>query len=183
MLEEMRIEFEIVPADTEEQIDPGEAPAEFAMRMAARKGRAVADRLWGVDRRPWIIGADTVVVLDGAVMGKPRNDREAREMLGRLSGRTHRVVTGWAVGRKQDSWIVEHSVTAVLFHGLTEKQIADYAATGEGMDKAGAYAIQGIGAFLVERVDGSYFNVVGLPISHVVRALVKVGALDAYPLS
>jgi len=103
-------------------------------------------------------------------------------MLRRLSGKTHTVITGWAVGRHQGDWIAQHAETRVSFHELAATEIDAYVATGEGLDKAGSYAIQGVGAYLVDRIDGDYFNVVGLPIARVLRAMIEVGALPGYPL-
>jgi septum formation protein len=181
MFSDMGIGFEVMPADIDEEAFPGERPVEYAIRAAQEKGLSVATRLVGEGRRPWIVSADTVVVLDSKVLTKPADAGDAAAMLGMLSGRTHVVVTGWAVGRHQGPWISSHCETAVRFHSLTPAQIAGYVATGEGMDKAGAYAIQEIGAFLVDRIDGDYFNVVGLPISRVVRALLELGAIRGFP--
>lgn len=180
MFEEMAIPFEVIPADIDEAALPGEGPAEAALRVAGEKGLSVAARLAGEGRAPWIVAADTVVVLDGDVLTKPVDAGDAVRMLGRLSGREHTVITGWAVGRHGGPWVARATSTLVRFHPLSEDQIRGYAATGEGMDKAGAYAIQGLGAFLVERIDGDYFNVVGLPISLVVRALLDAGALPGF---
>ncbi len=182
MFEDACIPIEVVPADIDEEMHGDESPDGYARRVAEEKGRAVCARLREEGRTPWIVAADTVVVLDGKVLVKPRDENEALEMLGRLEGRTHTVITGWTVGREGGSWIVEHAETRVTFHELTDEQRRGYVATGEGLDKAGAYAIQDLGAFLVDRIDGNYFNVVGLPISHVVRALLEVGALPMFPL-
>lgn len=183
MFEELGLPVDIVPSDIEERRDKDESPEEFARRAAWDKARNVAERLWNAGRRPWVVGADTIVVLEDDVLMKPKNAFEARAMLRRLSGRTHVVITGWVVGRYGGPWMMEHAATSVTFHALTEEQISAYVATDEGMDKAGAYAIQGIGVFLVDRIDGNYFNVVGLPVSHVVRALLELGALPTFPLS
>jgi septum formation protein len=158
----------------------GEAPAAYALRAAQEKGRTVAAVLAARGRTPWIVGADTIVVLGADVLTKPAGRAEAEQMLGRLSGREHTVITGWTVGRHEGNWISRTAETRVVFHALSGEQIRGYAATGEGMDKAGAYAIQGIGAFLVERIEGDYFNVVGLPISLVVRALLELGAMPGF---
>jgi septum formation protein len=180
MFEEIGISFEVVPADIDETMVAGEAPDAYALRAAGEKGRAVAEALAARGRTPWIVGADTIVVLGGEVLTKPAGRADAERMLGLLSGREHTVITGWTVGRDGGPWISRRTETRVVFHALTGEQIRGYAATGEGMDKAGAYAIQGIGAFLVERIVGDYFNVVGLPISLVVRALLDLGALPGF---
>ncbi|MCU0664958.1 MAG: Maf family protein [Myxococcota bacterium] len=182
MFEELGLPIEIIPSDVVERRDKDESPEDFARRAAWDKARAVAERLWNAGRRPWLVGADTIVVLGDDVLMKPKDAFEAKAMLRKLSGRTHTVVTGWVAGRYGGPWMMEHAQTAVTFHDLSEAQIAAYVATDEGMDKAGAYAIQGIGVFLVDRINGDYFNVVGLPISRVVRALVEIGALPAFPL-
>lgn len=182
MFAEIGLDVEVMPADIEERRADDESPEDFARRAAWDKARAVAERLWNSGQRRWVVGADTIVVLREEVLMKPRDAFEARSMLRKLSGRTHTVITGWVVGRYGGPWMVEHACTDVTFHDLTEEQISAYVATDEGMDKAGAYAIQGIGVFLVDRIDGNYFNVVGLPISYVVRALIEVGALPAFPL-
>jgi len=182
MLADLGIPFQVVPADLDEGRLAGESPAQFATRTAGEKGRAVAARLAAEGRTPLIVAADTVVVLGDDVLGKPRDENEARRMLARLSGVTHTVITGWTVGREGGPWTSEHAATRVTFHELSDNEVTSYAATGEGMDKAGAYAIQGIGTFLVDRIEGDYFNVVGLPISRVVRALTRVGALPGFPL-
>ncbi len=181
LLGDVGLEFTVIPADIEERRIPSESPVELSRRLAEQKARCVADRQ-KTTPPAWVIGADTIVVLDNDVLGKPTDQAAAEAMLRRLSGRTHRVITGWAVGQSGSSWVVDHCSTEVTFHPLTERQIADYAATKEGMDKAGAYAIQGIGSFLVDRIDGNYYNVVGLPISHVIRTLIEVGALESFPL-
>lgn len=180
MLAEMGIPFEVVPADIDEAMAAGEAPGAYALRAAQEKASAVAETLARKGRTPWIVGADTIVVLGRDVLTKPADRAEAEAMLGRLSGREHTVITGWAVGRHGGPWISRTTETQVLFHALSPEQVRSYAATGEGMDKAGAYAIQGIGAFLVARIDGDYFNVVGLPISLVARALIEVGAMPGF---
>lgn len=181
MFEDMGIDFEVVPADIDEAALPDEGPVEFATRAAGEKGLSVATRLKGEGRTPWIVSADTVVVLDGEILTKPLDPTDAGRMMRKLSGRTHTVVTGWAVGRFTDRWISQHAETRVTFHRLSDAEIEGYVRTGEGMDKAGAYAIQEVGSYLVDRIDGDYFNVVGLPISRVVRALVELGAIERYP--
>lgn len=140
-------------------------------RIAAAKARAVGCRIPG----SVILGADTAVVLDEEVLGKPRDDREAAAMLRRLSGRTHRVMTGVAL-RRGEEVVQEVAVTRVRFLGLSEAEVAWYVATGEPRDKAGAYAIQGLGSRFIEWIEGSYSNVVGLPVATVYRLLRAWGA-------
>ncbi len=149
ILEQLRIPFRIVEPAYEEV---GEDPVEHAVG----KARSVDG-----GGEP-VLGVDTVVVLDGDVLGKPADAEEAESMLGRLSGRTHDVVSGLCL-RTEDWEESGRAVTAVTFRGLTTDEIADYVADGEWQGRAGAYAIQGRGAALVERIDGDYLNVVGLP--------------------
>jgi septum formation protein len=162
------IRHEVVPAVIDERYIPGEDPRDHAERLAREKAAAI--------RRDGavVIAADTIVVVDGDVLGKPRNDAEAARMLRLLSGRAHVVMTAVAVafdGRVESA--VEQ--VGVTFHALTEAQIAEYVATREPMDKAGAYGIQGFGATIVARVEGDYFAVMGLPLQRLVRLLERVG--------
>jgi len=159
---------EIVPTDIDETWRNGEAPAAHAERLAREKATAAARRGAAV------VGADTIVVIDGEILGKPRDDAEALGMLRRLSGREHDVYTAVAVahGGAMASGVGR---TLVRFRALDEATIAAYVATGEPMDKAGAYGIQGYGAVLVERIDGDYFTVMGLGLGLLVELLGKVG--------
>ena len=164
LLREAGYELDIVPADVDESRLDGEEPRRYVSRVAASKAAAVMPR---VGERI-VVAADTVVLIDGLVLGKPADRRDATSMLERLSGRTHEVLTGVVVGhgaRLLDA--VE--VTRVTFAVLDSARIAWYAATGEPDDKAGAYAVQGIGSRFVERIEGSYTNVVGLPVALVDR--------------
>src|SRR5213075_546706 len=147
---------------------PGEVPRAHAERLARGKARAIAET------DAVVIGSDTIVVVDGDVLGKPRDDADAARMLRRLSGRSHVVITAVAVswGSRLESDAEEVDVT---FHELSDRQIADYIATREPMDKAGAYGIQGYGATIVRRVSGDYFAVMGLPLQRLVRLMAAVG--------
>lgn len=160
----------VQPADIDETYGPGEQPAAHAERLAREKAAAVAES----EPEALVIGSDTIVVVDGDVLGKPRDEAHAAQMLTRLSGRSHVVMTAVAVrwrGAERSS--VE--AVGVTFHPLTVQDIHAYIATGEPMDKAGAYGIQGYGATIVERVDGDYFAVMGLPLQRVVRLMSDVG--------
>ena len=164
--------FEIVPVDIDESAHPGEPVEAYVVRVAIEKASAAARLRPGAI----VIGADTTVVApDGELLAKPADDAQAASWLARLAGRAHRVLTGVAVshGVRQ---VAAFEETSVRFLAMTSDEIAWYVATGEGRDKAGAYAIQGIGSRFVERIDGSYPNVVGLPISTVCRLLRQVGA-------
>ena len=167
LIENLKIDFEVRTADCEEVTVPGERPENTVKRLSLTKARCVAE-LEGADAV--VIGADTVVAIDGKILGKPADENEAAEMLKLLSGRTHRVYTGLAVigGGKTVNEYVE---TEVKFYVLTDSQIKRYIATGEPMDKAGAYGIQKYGSLLVEEIRGDYFNVVGLPVGRLDRVL------------
>ena len=158
--------FDVICADIDEIVPEKALPQEVVMSLALQKAQAVAKD----HRKSAVVGSDTVVALDGKILGKPRSEKEAAEMLRSLSGRIHKVYTGVAIvcGEKVTSFFEE---TEVEFFPLTDPEILDYVATGEPMDKAGAYGIQGRGAVLVKRINGDYFNVMGLPISKVYREL------------
>ncbi len=164
LLRGIGVKFEIRPVEVDEIPRDGEPPREFALRMAsekAEKGRKAGNEL--------VIGCDTVVVVDETILGKPGNVEEARAMLRMLSGRSHKVITAVAVAG--DRQIVDCAETTVEFDPLDEEKIAWYVDSGEPMDKAGAYGIQGLAAVFVRRVDGPYDNVVGLPVNLLARML------------
>lgn len=168
------VQFDVFASDIPEEAIPGEAPADFAVRLAKDKAVATAARVEG----RWFIGADTIVVCDGEIMGKPADGADAVRMLKKLSGVPHEVITGYAIyDRERDGILAKPVVTKVFFKALRDEEISTYVATGCPMDKAGAYAIQGGAAYMVERIDGSYTNVVGLPLCEVVEDLRTLGAL------
>ncbi len=174
LLESAGIRFVVVPGHIDETPFPNELPAAHVLRLAGEKAREVAGREPG----RFFIGADTVVVCDGEIMGKPRDDNDAIRMLRKLSGVVHEVITGFAVLDRGQGTAVSRAVTTrVIFKPLADVEIAAYVATGCPRDKAGAYAIQGGAAYMVERIDGSYTNVVGLPLCEVVAALREMGAV------
>jgi septum formation protein len=160
------ITHEVRPADVDESVLPGELPVPHCERLARLK----ADTLAPLHRDDVVVGSDTIVVVDGDILGKPRDRAHAAEMLTRLSGRTHTVFTAVAVAHRGStrSGVEEVDVT---FRTLDDDTIAAYIATGEPMDKAGAYGIQGYGAAIVERVDGDYFAVMGLPIGRMLTLM------------
>lgn len=164
-------EFHIVSPDVDESVEAGLSPADMVERLSRRKAQAVAGR---VPAGSLVIAADTVVALDGAVLGKPRSEADAFAMLSALSGREHHVYTGVTVVRG-DRALTEHEETAVAFRDVGPEEIRAYVATGEPMDKAGAYGVQGKGALLVERLDGDFFNVMGLPVMRLGRMLERFG--------
>ena len=164
LLAKAGIEFDRCPADIDESMLSGESPHEYVRRLAETKARAA----WRPGTRS--LGADTIVVLGGNVLGKPRDELDAKRMLQRLSGQCHSVLTGVAVfgGEAVESTCEE---TRVWFRTLSDREINDYVARGEPLDKAGAYGIQGEAGRFVDRIDGSYSNVVGLPVEVAVAML------------
>jgi len=176
LLEELGIEFTIRIADIDEQPGEEETPEAFVGRLAAEKALAVSRD----HRSAWILAADTVVVLDGAILNKPANRREALAMLLHLSGRRHEVLTAFCLMQQTEEKRIVRSVrTEVEFMPLSREICEAYLGTGEPMDKAGAYGIQGQGGCLVRRIDGSYSNVVGLPLAEVVQGLLDQGVIAA----
>ena len=175
ILEALGLRFRVVPSTAEEIGTEGERPDATAQRLARDKAREVASREAG-----FVLGADTVVVVDGEVLGKPEDPVDAARMLRLLGGRWHEVITGVAVvrGELEDAMCV---TTRVRFCELSEARISRYVATGEGVDKAGAYAVQAVGAGLVTRVEGSYSNVVGLPAAETIDLLERAGAIEVWP--
>ncbi|MBT0666254.1 septum formation inhibitor Maf [Geobacter pelophilus] len=174
LLESAGIRFQVVPGHIDETPLPQEAPVDHVLRLAAEKAREVARREAG----DFFIGADTIVLCDGEIMGKPCDRNDADRMLRKLSGVGHSVITGYAVYSATGDVCCSQSVeTRVYFKALTDKEISDYIATGCPMDKAGAYAIQGGAAHMVRRIEGSYTNVVGLPLCEVIDTLRDMGAI------
>ncbi|MBO8141846.1 MAG: septum formation inhibitor Maf [Firmicutes bacterium] len=172
LLAELGVEFRTVVPQIDEQSITGPSPQGMARERARRKAEVVAETL----NQGLVIGADTIVVCEGRVLGKPRDAADARRLLALLSGRAHRVITGvcvWDAGARR--YAVAHEETEVVFCRLEPEEIERYVATGEPMDKAGAYGIQGRGALLVERICGDYFNVVGLPLVLLARLLKDFG--------
>jgi septum formation protein len=169
------IAHEVQPADIDETYLAGEKPAAHADRLARGKCAVIAERAPDA----LVIGSDTIVVVDGDVLGKPTSESDAAHMLRRLSGRSHIVVTAVAVAWRGETRSAVEEVN-VTFHSLSDDDIAAYIATREPMDKAGAYGIQGYGATIVERVDGDYFAVMGLPLQLLVRVLRELGIRYAF---
>ncbi len=177
------VAFEVVPADIDEAEMPGEKPAEMAERLAREKALAVAARLDADDRRP-VLAADTIVVLGDRKLGKPRDAAHAVELLSGLVGRTHEVVTGVALARTVDGAVLVeafHVVSSVRMRDATRDEIEAYVATGESLDKAGAYAVQGEGRRFVEAVEGSETNVIGLPMEQTLALLARLTGIEARP--
>ncbi len=175
LLELAGVPFRVAPADIPEEPLPDEEAVEHALRLAEEKARTAAER---ESSGRFFVGADTIVVLNGRIMGKPVDETDAVQMLSYLSGQTHEVVTAYAVLDKQSSVSIKRAVrTQVLFKPLSQQEISEYVKTGCPMDKAGAYAIQGGAAHFVREIHGSYTNVVGLPTCELVETLHQLGAL------
>jgi len=173
LLKQLGVPFEVMEPDGVHEEDDG-VPEEVVIRNAQAKADHVASKLdEGI-----VVGADTIVVLGDAIIGKAMNDQEATEMLGALQGRSHRVLTGLVVvdasSKRMETDVVE---THVTFRSLSEEEIARYVATGEPLGKAGGYAVQGIGAVIVEEVHGCFYNVVGLPLYRLNMLLEKFGVI------
>lgn len=177
LLELARIPFRVAPADIPEEPLPGEEAVAHAMRLAEEKARVAAGR---EAAGRWFIGADTIVVLNGKIIGKPLDAADAQAMLSKLSGQCHQVVTAYSVLDRQNGACVSRAVlTEVVFKKLSASEIQDYVATGCPLDKAGAYAIQGGAAHFVQEIRGSYTNVVGLPTCELYQTLQQMGALQS----
>lgn len=175
LLRRLGLDFQIVPADIDESALEGEAPADLADRLARDKAEAVArDRPDAV-----VIGSDTIVVVDGDVLGKPTDQDDAFRMLRRLSGRQHVVITGVAIAHAGETASSCEAVD-VTFRDLSETVCREYVQTGEPMDKAGSYGIQGFGSAIVDRIDGDYFAVMGLPISRLLDLFDQHGLRYAF---
>lgn len=176
LLSSLGVRFRVIPARVDETLENGERPQDHVTRLARMKAETVAGRFPDL----WVLGADTIVVIGGRILGKPENREEARSMLEELSGNTHDVLTGYALiharlaGLERVRWVRSR----VYMRVLSADEIEGYVATGEPMGKAGAYAIQGMGAGIVERLSGSYTNVVGLPLCEVARDLKELGIFD-----
>jgi septum formation protein len=171
LLEMLGIAHEVIPADVDERPRPGEEPEVMAVRLAAEKARSVWQRH---PERP-VLAADTVVVIGEEILGKPRDEADAQRMLALLSDRDHRVITAVALATPAGEILQQCDVTRVWFRSLTPELIEAYVATGEPLDKAGSYGVQGVGAVLVERVEGDFFGVMGLPLRLVVSLLEAAG--------
>ncbi|MDU3335922.1 Maf family protein [Paraclostridium bifermentans] len=162
ILENTNLKFSVITSDIDERIFENEEPTQLVLRLAFEKCMSVAQN----NPSDLVIGADTIVVLDNEILGKPKNEEEAFNTLSKLSNREHQVITGMSiVNLENEKKIVDYAISNVKFKKLTDQDIKDYISTKECLDKAGSYGIQGYGALLVEEIKGDYFNIVGLPIS------------------
>jgi len=172
LLEQAGLSFSVIPSDIDETAIPLSPPEIYVKVLSEAKAESIAKKY----PEKWVIGADTIVLKDGVVLGKPGSIDEARSMLKKLSGEVHQVFTGYSILCKSKNRIFSETVqTEVLFKNLTDEEIEWYIHTKEPFDKAGAYAIQGLGTFLVKRINGSYTNVVGLPVCEVIEFLIQEG--------
>ena len=179
ILQQIGIPFESAGSMIEETLYEGMQPADIACQMAVQKVESVQN----IYNNRWILGADTIVVINKKIFGKPKDYGECQEMLHSLKGKTHKVITGFCIHDPGRNTVhIEAVMTKVKIKELSEIEIEAYIKTGEPFGKAGAYAIQGIGSFMIEQINGSYTNVVGLPVCEVVSALIKCGALKSFPL-
>ena len=169
LLEQAGLDFEVVVSGVDETVPPDYTPAQTVEALARRKGQAVQ----ALRPEAPIIAADSVVSIDGLILGKPKDDEAAKATLRRLSGRTHELITGVCllINGQMDLF---HQVTRVTFYPLTEEEIAEYVALGESRGRAGAYGIEGIGVVLIQSIQGDYPNIVGLPVAETIRRLHKL---------
>jgi len=196
LLEKTGFTVKPMPAEIDESQLPDETPDAYVKRLARLKVLKVVDRIqstlypelgttFAYTRESplrWVLGADTVVVLDNLILGKPQSHEDAVEMLMRLQGREHIVITGFCLyDMKKSKEGLQSVQTIVKFKKMSRAEIEKYLAVGESMDKAGAYAIQGVGSYLVESIYGSYTNVVGLPLCQVIEMMEEMGAKDILP--
>lgn len=171
------VKFTVIKSEIDEVILDNEKPQQVVMRLAFEKCIDIASK----HKEDLVIGADTIVVLDNAILGKPRNQNEAYDMIKALSNKTHQVITGISlINLDSNKKIIDYVVSHVKFKDLSEDDIKDYIQTNESLDKAGAYGIQGYGALLVEEIKGDYFNIVGLPISKLSDLLKKHFSINLF---
>jgi septum formation protein len=174
LLEQAGLSFRVIPSSIDETSVAISSPETYVRLLSEAKANDVAVKY--PDK--WVIGADTIVLQEGTILGKPKSQTEARAMIKRLSGQTHQVLTGYTICCKAKSRSFSETIkTDVLFKKLTDEEIEWYIQTKEPFDKAGAYAIQGLGTFLVKSINGSYTNVVGLPVCEVIEFLLKEGVI------
>jgi len=175
LLEQAGLKFSVIPSDFDESSVAMSDPAAYVRALAELKALDISEK----HPDSWVIGADTIVLIDNQILGKPGSKEEGKEMLRRLNGKWHQVLTGYCICCKEKKQLFSETVkTEVRFKILRPEEINWYIETGESLDKAGAYAIQGLGSFLVKSIDGSYTNVVGLPVCEVMDFLIKQGVIE-----
>jgi septum formation protein len=174
LLSLLGLRFEIMPSHVDEAFVTGETPRAHVLRLSEAKAMTASV----LHPDAWVMGADTIVIINGEVLGKPRTPDEAKEMLGKLSGRVHTVFTGFTVARKNAHVLIKDAIeSSVRFREIPEDEMAWYIQSEEPYDKAGGYAVQGMGAFFIKEILGSYTNVMGLPLCEVVDVLKSIGAI------
>jgi len=174
LLEQAGLVFSVIPSEFDESSVTMADPDLYVRTLAESKAVDISEKY----PESWVIGADTIVMIDGTILGKPESEVQARSMLGKLSGKTHQVLTGYCICCKAKNRIFSETIkTDVFLKTLSREEIEWYVQTGEPFDKAGSYAIQGIGTFLVKRINGSYTNVVGLPVCEVIEFLINEGIM------
>ncbi len=179
LLGELIQDFEVITSEVDEKPLEGESPEAHVLRLSREKALEISRGNPG----RWVLGADTVVIIDGKMLGKPRTPGEAKQMLGMLSGREHRVITGFAIVKGGEGVIVNDAVeSSVIFKDISRDEMDWYIRTSEPYDKAGGYAVQGKASFFIKEIRGSYTNVIGLPLCEVVTALKKAGVLRFSPM-
>jgi len=172
LLEKLGLKFEVEPSDCEEEISPGIEPHKLARALSRKKAELVAEN----SENALVIAADTFIIINGEILGKPITEVEARRMLKIINGRQHSVITGFTIIDTENGRKISRSVeTKVYIRKLTSEEIDSYVESEEPLDKAGAYAIQGLGAVIVEKIEGDYFNVIGLPLNAVAESLKEFG--------
>ena len=177
ILENANVKFDVIKSTIDEVILDQELPCQVVMRLAFEKCMDIASK----NENDLVIGADTIVVLDNIILGKPEDKEDDTSMIKKLSGKTHQVITGISlVNLNANNKIIDYVVSNVKFKDLSEEDIKDYIQTNESLDKAGAYGIQGYGAMLVEEIQGDYFNIVGLPISRLSDLLKKHFSINLF---
>ncbi|MEG1408440.1 MAG: Maf family protein [Terrisporobacter sp.] len=177
ILENTKVKFSIQDSQIDEVMIENEPPKETVMRLAYEKALKVAND----NKDALVIGADTIVVIDDTILGKPKDEAEAYNMIKLLSGKTHNVITGFALmNLSLDKKVIDYELSTVTFKELSEESIKDYIKTNESLDKAGAYGIQGYGSLLVKEIQGDYFNIVGLPISKISNALKEIFDMNLF---
>jgi septum formation protein len=203
LLEKIGFTIRVVPADIDESMFENEVPTEYAKRVARAKVLTVVDRLKATHintpeepagggpgsrassrdaQTRWVVGADTIVVVGKEVLGKPKDQDQAFDMLQKLSGQDHQVITGFCVfDLKKNKEGLQAVTSTVRFKKLSRPEIEKYISLGESLDKAGAYAVQGVGTYMIDTVQGSYTNVVGLPLCQFMEMLEEMGARDILP--
>jgi septum formation protein len=174
LLKAMGLDFKILPSGVEEEFLEGETPQNHVLRLSEKKAKAIMK----IHPDAWIIGADTIVVIHDEILGKPKTPNQAREMLGKLSGKSHRVFTGFTITRGKYNLLVKDVIESLVsFKVISDNEMDWYVNSEEPYDKAGGYAVQGMGAFLIKEIHGSYTNVIGLPLCEVITALKNLNAI------